>query len=245
MWGNSTINRELARLRRAYNLALTSDPPKVQRAPRIGDLREPLPREGFFTHDQFSSLRRALPEEIRPVATFGYCTGCRLGEILNLRWDQVDLPNKVIRLKAGETKNDQARHLPLFPELVDMLTLQKQTRDQNYAGCPWVFFRFGKRIKDFRGVWNAACRSAGLWDDERDKPMFTFHDFRRTGVRNLVRAGVPDKVAMSISGHRTRAVFDRYNVVSERDLRNAAELLDRYHWEQAAQTDTVGEGLTQ
>ena len=82
--------------------------------------------------------------------------------------------------------------------LHQMLVLQKQIRDQKWPDCPWVFFRQGKRIKDFRGAWEEAGTRAGLWNDEAGKPKHIFHDLRRTGARNLVRAGVPERVVPAI-----------------------------------------------
>jgi integrase len=223
---NGTINRELA-LRRAYNLGAASTPPKVARVPSFPMLAENNVRKGFFEHETFLSVRRALPEEIRPVITFAYCTGCRKAEILELQWPQVDLVEHIVRLEPGETKNDEARVIPLVSELYEMLALQKAVRDQYWPESPWVFSRAGERILNFRNAWETACTAAGLVG-EKGKPAKLFHDLRRTGVRNLVRAGVPEKVAMQISGHKTRAIFDRYNIVSERDLKEAGRRLEEY-----------------
>ncbi len=138
----------------------------------------------------------------------------------------------MVRLDPGTTKNDEARLLPLAPQLYEALRMQRAIRDQRYPDCPWVFFWHdtGKRIRDFRGAWEAASKAAGLWegDEKTGNPARLFHDLRRTGVRNLVRAGVPERVAMMISGHKTRAIFDRYNIVSESDLKDAARRLGEY-----------------
>jgi hypothetical protein len=89
--------------------------------------------------------------------------------------------------------------------------------------CSWVFNRSnrkvkGKRITTFIKAFRAACTKAGC-------PGRILHDLRRTAVRNLVRAGIPERVAMQMTGHKTRSVFERYNIESECDLVEAAKKL--------------------
>lgn len=126
-----------------------------------------------------------------------------------------------VRLEPGETKNDEGRPIPLVGDLYELLKLQKETRDRYFPNSPWVFSRRGDPILNFRGAWDSACKTAGLVspNGDNEKPTRLFHDFRRTGVRNLIGAGVPEKVAMLISGHKTRSVFDRYNIVNDSDLK--------------------------
>lgn len=216
---NATINRELAALKRMFNLAAEMTPPKVAHVPFIPMLREAAPRKGFVEQATFTKLRAALPEYLRPVVTLAYYTGMRAGEVLSLRWDQVSLVDRQVRLDPGTTKNDRARTIPLAGDVFECLTMQKAVRDSRHPGCPWVFFRAGKQIRSFRTSWVRATESA-------EQPGLLFHDLRRSGVRNMVRAGVPERVAMAISGHKTRSVFDRYNIVSDRDLKDAARKLD-------------------
>jgi hypothetical protein len=137
------------------------------------------------------------------------------------------LKEQVVRLDPGDTKNKDGRLIPLGGELLEMLRMQKTMRDEMWPACSLVFSRGGKQILYFRGSWKKACEASSLVDD-RGEPTRLFHDLRRTGVRNLVRAGVPERVAMAISGHKTRSIFDRYNIVSERDLHDAARKLNDY-----------------
>ncbi len=218
---NATINRELSVLRRMFTLAAKTTPPRIGRAPYIPMLQESNPRQGFFEHDDFMKVRDALPEHLRPLVTFAYSTGWRKSEILSLTWDQVDLHTGTVRLEPGTTKNREARTIFLTGELLDLVQRQRETRDRLYPNCPWVFFFEGRQIKSFRRSWNTACRKVGL---ERK----ILHDFRRSAVRNMVRAGIPERVAMGLSGHKTRSIFERYNIVSEADRLEAANRLDQY-----------------
>lgn len=172
-----------------------------------------------------------LPEELKPVLIFAFYTGCRRGEILGLQWSQVDLFERLIRLEPGTTKNKEARAIPLSREVLEMIVRQRALREQYHPQTPWVFFRHatGDTLRDFRGAWAAASKQCGLWDESAKRPTRLLHDLRRTGVRNLVRAGVPERVAMAISGHKTRSVFDRYNIVNEADIKEAMHSVDRYH----------------
>ena len=182
----------------------------------------------------------ALPEYLKPVVTFAYHSGWRRAEIIGLTWDKVDLNAGIIRLDPGETKNDEARTLYLDEELSVLFRKLKASRQMD---CRYVFHLNGHKIGEFRKTWKAACIKAGLCEplrDEQGKPVLTkkrevvfvptriFHDFRRTAVRNMIRSGIPERVAMAISGHKTRSVFDRYNIVSQEDLKQAAARQEKY-----------------
>jgi len=216
---NATINRELAALKRMLNLGANQTPPKVDRVPYIPMLKENNVRKGFFEHHEYVALLKALPSHLRPVVTFAYRTGWRKSEILGLTWDHVDLEEKTVRLEAGETKNDEARTIYLDEELLKLFRIQTLRRIE---GCPYVFHKGGRQIKDFRATWDKACKDVDIEGK-------IFHDLRRTGVRNMVRAGIQEQVAMRISGHKTRAVFDRYNIVSTEDLKQAAKKIGKFY----------------
>ncbi len=193
---NATINRELAALKRMFNLAARETPPKVHQVPYIPHLKENKPRSGYFEHEEYVALRDALQDFFKPVVIMAYYTGMRKGEIISLKWTQIDFKENKIVLEAGTTKNDKARVVFMDGELYESMVLQKTLRDTDYPKSPWVFVNpnTGDRIKEFRGTWDKALKEAKLEGK-------LFHDFRRTAVRNMVRAGVPERVAMMIPGH--------------------------------------------
>lgn len=230
----ASINRELSCLKRIFSLAVTAG--KAPSIPTIKQLQERNTRKGFFEHGQFLALRNALPHYLKGLVTFAYKTGWRREEILDLKWSQVDQENWIVRLEPGSTKSDDGRSYPLDEELIEIFKEQWAKRKATGRITPYVFpnKRFYRKkepskpikkvdtgkMNNFNKAWKAACDEAGI-----DK---LFHDLRRTAVRNMVRAGIPERVAMQISGHKTRSVFDRYDIVSDRDLKEASAKLEEH-----------------
>jgi len=233
---NATINRELAALKRAYSLGCRAT--KILAKPYIPMLIENNVRTGFFEREQFEAVRAQLPLELRGIVSFSYITGWRVpSEILALQWHQVDFEAGVVRLDLGKTKNREGRLFPMNEELRAILDKQRaDTTDlQRRTGriIPWVFHRRGVPIKSLYGAWRTACRAAGV-------PGRILHDFRRTAVRNLERAGVSRSAAMKLTGHKTEAVYRRYAIVSEADLHDAVGKLSRLGTSAGTNPGTVG-----
>jgi integrase len=220
---NATINRELAALKRMFTLAVRAR--KLVTRPHIPLLAEHNARQGFFEVEQFIAVRARLKPVLQAIATAAFYTGWRTkSEILPLKWSQVDRQAGVLRLEVGTTKTKKGRTFKYasIVELRDAIdtqwTAHEALKKKNIIS-PYVFQRReGKPVRNFRKAWKAACKAAGC-------PGRIPHDFRRTAVRNLTRAGVTDTIAMAVTGHRTRAVFDRYDIVSEADLEDASTKL--------------------
>ncbi len=235
----ATINRSLQLLVQAMRLAMSRH--KLTSIPSIRHLREDNTRQGFLEKDEVDALVAVLPPYLKDVVTFGYLTGWRRGEILGLTWHDVDRDGRLIRLPGDRAKNGRPRSVPIEGEELQVLVERRyQARLVEQDGAikvvDYVFHKDGEAIGDFRKPWTKACINAGLFylvKDERGRerkvPEKLFHDLRRSAVRNMVRAGVPERVAMEISGHRTRSIFDRYDIVSRRDqeqaMRRTAEYL--------------------
>src|SRR5262249_51879597 len=122
--GSAAINRSLALLRRMFNIARIDG--KIQFMPVVRMLKEPPARKGFVTHAQFEHLLPKLPTHLRPLVTFLYYCGVRVGEAVQIEWSQVDLQGALIRLEGEQTKTSEARIVPLPDVLIDTLRRVKK-----------------------------------------------------------------------------------------------------------------------
>jgi integrase len=225
---DATINRNTALLHTA--LVLLSQEYDNITVPRFPKLEEPEARQGFCEPETFQKLFDAIgktetpnPELLQTYALFLYSTGCRTGEAKLLRWNQTSLEEKIIRVERGQTKNRRVRQIPLAPDVLERLS---KTPKESRTG---LLFPVGNPRK----AWQSACVKAGLGTLTKS-PLnggygkykgLTPHDMRRSAVRNLRKAGVAEGVAMSVSGHVTRDVFERYNIKSAADALEAVNLV--------------------
>jgi len=212
---NSTINRELAIIKRGYNLLKAQR--RIDFVPNIKMLREGNVREGFFEKWEIMALLNHSPSYLVPVIKFAWKSGWRKEEILNMTWSMVDLDAEEINLPPPLSKNKRGRKYPLADDDLKKMFRQLWNNRVSVIDSSLHVFLNKKgtdRIKDFRKSWIKTCKDAGIGEK-------LFHDFRRTCVRNLIREGTPEKVAMQITGHKTRNVFDAYNIVSVEDMKRA------------------------
>ena len=217
---NATLNRALCFLLRAFRLGFERH--KVAQIPIIHELKESAPRQGFLERADFE----AIVQHLDPVAALGcriaYTLAWRRSEVFKLERRHVNLDTGALTL--DKTKNGDSRRAYLPADLVAELREHLTKVDALQVRLGRVFRRVfvytgrwaGHQVGDFRVAWAEACKAAG-------RPGAIFHDLRRSGVRNMVRAGVSETVAMKISGHRTSSMFRRYNITSDEDLRAVAE----------------------
>lgn len=218
--GPASVNRELQALRRMMRLSEAAG--RIARVPTFPHLKEPPARRGFFERDQYEAVLAHCPAYLRPIISTFYLTGWRKQEVLSRQWRHVDLKAGWLRLEPGETKSGQGRMFPLTPELREVLEAQREatTAMEQALGCiiPWVFHLDGDRLRTIGKAWRRARTKAGL-------PGRLIHDFRRTAVRNMERAGVPRSAAMAMIGHETEGIYRRYAIIDEAMLKDAGAKL--------------------
>jgi integrase len=232
---SESIRKEMTDLKHSFKLAVQKRLLSSFFVPVFPKLAGSKARQGFFRESEVRSVLEHIKDKVIGwVVLFGSLTGWRKSEILSRKWSDVDFQAGEIRLNTS--KNGEGRIFPflLLPELKELMAeLRRYTKEaEQRTGqiIPWVFHHEGVPIQSFRKSWETAVRKAGL-------PGRLFHDFRRSAVRNLVRAGVPAKIAMELTGHKTRSIFERYNITEEsEDLANAVARLAEYRDKQKEAT---------
>jgi integrase len=209
-----TIDHELGALRAAYALARKQE--RVSRVPFIPMFHENNVRRGWVEQLEADRIAAELPEPLGTLTLFARASTWRRGEVESLTWEQVDRTAREVRL--FDSKNGRGRVLPLDDYLfglIERMWARREHQTPNGSALSrLVFHRGGKPVGDWRKAWEKACAAAG-------RPDALFHDLRRSGIRDLIRAGVPQSVVMAISGHRTISTFLRYDIASEEDKRRA------------------------
>jgi integrase len=214
----ASINRVGQVLRCAYRLQNVP-------YPRFSMPREQNARQGFFSPTETTSVLNALPDDgLRDFVSFGYLTGMRKGEIASLRWEFVR--DGEIVLPGQYAKTGKPRTIPIEGLIADLVKRRETARTFKQGEVvhlsQFIFHRGdGLRIMEFRKTWRAAVKKAGC-------PGRVFHDLRRTACRDMIRSGVPQSVAMSITGHTTIATFLRYDITNDEDQRNAMRATAEY-----------------
>lgn len=253
----STLNRAVSMLSSALRLAKHHG--RLNQVPTLTKLSEAgRERKGFFEKADFEAVVSHLPDYLKDCARFAYLTGWRSGAIRNLTWADVDLQARTIHMRPEHDKVGRGQTLALEGELWAIVErcsavkivenqpkhastkkAEEETKSPITIGnrrlikmSEFVFHRNGLHIGDYRKAWATACKLAGC-------PGRKFHDFRRTAARNMIRAGVSQVVAMSITGHRTVSMFHRYAIVSQDQIREAQAKLQAHLKEQPVERKVV------
>ena len=214
----ATVNRMLALLKRIFNLAIREDMVLKNPCWKVSMLPENNERDRVLTAGELEKLINELAQHLIPIVLVGYYTGMRREEILGLTWKRVNMEIGFIDLEPENTKTSEPRRLYFNDILWDVFEKARRIRGLHHD---FVFTNKGRPIRHIRKGFNAACDRAGIEN-------FLFHDLRHTFNTNMRRAGVDHTVIMKLTGHKTMAMFNRYNTVDKEDAQAAMRRLDGY-----------------
>lgn len=228
----ATLDREVALLKRIVSYQVECG--KLSRNPiaKVPLLNVPNTRDMVLRGSMLERIKKAAPPAAAQMIEFDVEAGLRKSELRILRWDQIDFAAGCIRLNGKDTKTDRPRVVYLSERAKEIL---RQIPRQLHAKFVWVNPKTGRPWSDPYKMLRRACRELGLngiW----------FHDLRRTFVTDTRRIGVPESVVMKLSGHRTRNVFDRYNIIDESDLKAAVAQVDQRRAVSAARQEVAQGG---
>lgn len=220
---DGTIDNELAAIKICINKAFDNDLISVKTWKAFKRVKKLLKRgrnrrDRVITLEEFQKILGHLPEYSRAILVMGFYTGMRRGEILSLRWPQVDMENRLINLEATQTKDREARVIPICQDLYDVLKGIPRAVDDNH-----VILYSGRPLVDPRGSLRKACQEAGVPYGRFTKGGFIFHDLRHTFNTNMRKAGTAQSVRMAVTGHSTPEMENRYDTVDVEDMRTAVD----------------------
>ena len=198
----ATINREHALLKNMFTKAMDWEYIQENPAKRIRLAKE-KGRTRFLTKEEIHRLLEAAEESkaphLKPILVMALSTGMRRGEMLNLRWEDVDFNRRAIQVKR--TKNDQPREVPMTDWLFQTLwSWRKKSLDKSYVFANTK----GQPLRDVRTAFKVALRKAEIED-------FRFHDLRHTAASQMYMSGLDIKLIKEIGGWKTLAMVDRYS----------------------------------
>jgi integrase len=228
---NATVNRELAIIRRVLHLAHQDG--RIPTEPPVKALSEKgNARRGFVERAVYLRFLEALPDQAKLPWVFGYHTGMRRGQLLELRWEWIDWERKTLAVPGDFTKNGEDNKVPIYGDMLPWLKWAWSTRNPD---CPFIFQYRGRRLKSFKNAFNSTREKLGM-------PGTLFHDLRRTALRNMEREGIDRRDAMKISNHKTEAVYLRYAGISdERSVMEIGRRMEEYHRREAQKNNTAAE----
>ncbi len=216
----STLNREVSQLRKLLNFAVQAR--KLDRNPLAGIrgliVPEDNTRDVWATEEEFARLLEKAEDELKPILLVAYDCGMRKSEILSLKWSQVVLRGEergFIRLSSADTKSRKPREVPLTRRVRKAIN----ALPRSMSGYVFTNEKTGTRWNQIKKKFQRARTGAEM-------EHLRFHDLRRSFVTNARKRGLPESVIMRISGHKTRAVFERYNIVNDEDVREAVKVIE-------------------
>jgi integrase len=202
-----TVNNEINTLSNFFNYAIENGFLQINPAIKIKKLNE-LKRIKTLSDEQIYKLIGSFKSKsIKDLISFLIFTGCRKGEALNLKWDDVDLQNGIISIKATKTNED--RRIPVSEVLKKLLMNMDRTSE-------YVFARNGKRIKHFYKSFYSACGKLGLRD-------FHIHDLRHVFASKMVMNGTSLYITGELLGHKTPNMTKRYSHLVPETLKKAVD----------------------
>lgn len=215
----ATVNRHLTLLGSALRYASDSLKQRTLDPMRgIDQLDELNERDRIATPEEYEALLAGAAPQLRLAIVIGYWTGMRLGEVIGLRWDQVDLKAGVARLKAADTKTKEARIVPLSKPVIEALKMETRPLD---GGAIFTVEATDKvtgevtrepmKATSMSPLFSRLVKKLGIKD-------LRYHDLRHTALTRLRRAGVDVLTMQRVSGHKTLDMLRRYNTITEADL---------------------------